>query len=164
MPQRTLAVLFALTAASAAIAETKTTNFNVLLTVTKACNFTSAASDVNFGSNLSTATDIDTAGSLRVTCTKGTPFTIGLNAGNGTGATTAARKMKSATAGNTDEVPYVLYRDSGRTENWGDAASPDTLGSAGLGTEQTLQVFGRVPSANFKADSYSDVIVATVTY
>lgn len=164
MLKLTLAVLVALSAVSTAIADTKTTNFNVLLTITSACNFTTAASDVNFASNLSTATNIDTAGTLRVTCTKGTPFTIGLGVGNGTGATTAARKMKATTAGNTEEVPYVLYRDSGRTLNWGDAASPDTLGSAGLGTEQAITVYGRVPSANFPADSYKDIIVATVTY
>lgn len=164
MLKLTLAVLVALSAVSTAIADTKTTNFNVLLTITKACNFTTAASDVDFGSNLSTATNIENAGTLRVTCTKGTPFTIGLGAGNGTGATTAARKMKATTAGNTEEVPYALYRDSGRTLNWGDAASPDTLSSSGLGTEQAITVYGRVPSANFPADSYKDVIVATVTY
>lgn len=164
MLKLTLAVLVALSAVSTAIADTKTTSFNVLLTITKACNFTTAASDVDFGSNLSTATSIENAGTLRVTCTKGTPFTIGLGVGNGTGATTAARKMKATTAGNTEEVPYALYRDSGRTLNWGDAASPDTLGSAGLGTEQAITVYGRVPSANFPADSYKDIIVATVTY
>lgn len=164
MLKPTLAVLVALGAVSTAIADTKTTSFNVKLTITQACNFTAAASDVNFGSNLSTAVNIDTAGSLRVTCTKGTAFNIGLSAGNGTSATTTVRKMKSATAGNTDEVPYALYRDSDRQQNWGDAGSADIASSSGLGTEQTLQVYGRVPGANFKADSYSDVIVATVTY
>ena len=171
MPKHIHSVLLAfsafsfLTAAAPASAETKDTTFNVLLTITKACNFTTAANDVNFGSSLSTAINIENAGSLRVTCTKGTSYTIGLSAGSGTGATTSGRKMKAVGApGNTDEVPYALYRDSGRTSNWGDAASADTYSSSGLGTEQIIPVNGRVPSANFSAGNYSDTIVATVTY
>lgn len=160
-------VLFALVLAAASVpawADTKTTTFNVLLTITKACNFTTAASDVDFGSQLSTATDVLNLGNLRVTCTKGTPYTIGLSAGNGTGSTITTRKMKAVTGGNTDEVPYALYRESGRTSNWGNTDGTDTVPGSGTGLEVTIPVYGKVPSANFPADNYKDVITATVTY
>lgn len=153
-----------LSATTSAWAETKTTTFNVLLTITKACNFTTAASDVNFGSQLSTATNVQNLGNLYVTCTKGTGYDIGLSAGTGTSATVTARKMKGLTAGNTDEVPYALYRESNRTDNWGDTVGTDTVAGTGTGAEQTVPVYGTVPSANFRADSYKDVITATVTY
>lgn len=156
--------LVILSATAAAWADTKTTTFNVLLTITKACNFTTAASDVDFGSQLSTATNVQNLGNLRVTCTKGTGYNLGLSAGAGTGATVAARKMKGVTAGNTDEVPYTLYRESARTSNWGNTVGTDTVTGVGTGIEQTIPVYGTVPSANFAADNYKDVITATVTY
>ncbi|AMM24254.1 Csu type fimbrial protein [Variovorax sp. PAMC 28711] len=151
-------------AAPVAGADTKTTTFNVLLTIAKACNFTTAASDVNFGSQLSTATNVQNLGNLYVTCTKNTAYDIGLGAGTGTGATVSARTMKGLTGGNTDEVPYVLYRESTRSSNWGATVGTDTVAGVGNGQEQIVPVYGTVPSANFRADSYKDVITATVTY
>lgn len=152
------------TATGTAFADTATTTFNVLLTITKACSFSTAASDVNFSARASTATNVDADGTLRVTCTKGTPYTIGLSAGAGSGATTISRKMKSVGVTNLDEVPYALYRNAGRTLNWGNTPGTDTYGASGTGVEQSIQVNGRLPSANFSADSYSDLITATVTY
>jgi spore coat protein U-like protein len=61
-------------------------------------------------------------------------------------------------------VPYALYRDAGRTLNWGNNTGTDTYGGTGTGLEQNIPVNGRLPSANFAADSYSDLITATVTY
>jgi spore coat protein U-like protein len=152
------------TASAGALAETATTTFNVLLTITKACSFSTAASDVNFGPRASSAAAVDADGTLRVTCTKGTPYTVGLSAGAGSGATVSTRKMKSTGGTNPDEVPYNLYRDTNRTLNWGNTPGTDTLGASGTGAEQSIQVNGRLPSANFTADSYSDLITATVTY
>ncbi len=157
----TLAII---SATSAVWADTKTTTFNVLLTITKACNFTTAASDVNFGSQASTATNVQNVGNLYVTCTKSTAYDIGLSAGTGTGATVLARTMKGLTAGNTDEVPYLLYRESARSSNWGTTVGTDTVAGVGNGLEQIIPVYGTVPSTNHRADSYKDVITATVTY
>lgn len=151
-------------ATSVAWADTKTTTFAVLLTITKACNFTTAASDVNFGPQASTATNVQNLGNLYVTCTRNTPYDIGLSAGTGTGATVSARAMKGLTGGNTDEVPYALYRESARSSNWGATVGTDTVAGVGNGLEQIVPVYGTVPSANFRADSYRDVITATVTY
>jgi spore coat protein U-like protein len=164
MLKPTLLALAIVAASASAWADTQTTTFNVLLTITKACNFTTAATDVNFGSVASTATNVQNVGNLRVTCTKGTGYNIGLSAGNGTAATVGARTMKGATAGNTDEVGYTLYREIGRTSNWGNTVGTDTVAGTGTGLEQNVPVYGALASANFTADTYSDVITATVTY
>ncbi len=149
---------------SSAWADTQTTHFNVLLTITKACSFTTAAADVDFGSHASSATNLQNLGNLYVTCTKGTSYDIGLSAGDGTSSTVTSRKMKGLAIGNTDEVPYSLYREIGRATNWGDTVGVDTVSDVGTGAQQTIPIYGTVPSANFSADSYSDIITATVTY
>lgn len=166
MFKRSLLVLAIVAASAASVpswADTPTTTFNVQMTVTKACNFETGGTDVNFGSVQSTAGSATGAGSLKVNCTKGTTYDIGLSAGSGTLATVTARTMKG-TGANTDEVPYALYRESGRTTNWGNTVGTTTVGGTGTGVVQTVNVYGSVSGTNFTADAYSDIITATVTY
>lgn len=162
----TLAALAGVVASLAppAHAATATTTFNVRITITAACDIaTTAPTDVNFGSQPSTATNVDNQGALNVNCTPSAPYTISLDNGqNGTDAN--SRKMSSGTA----LVPYQLYRAASRTpaDVWGSTtgAGGNVFAGTGTGTVQNLPVFGRVPSANFPAGSYNDVITATITY
>lgn len=156
--------LFAASTASAFAAGTDTKTFNVKIVITSICDIQTAPTDVDFGNTSSSTIDKATIGSVNVKCTSGTPYNIGLNAGTTAGATVTTRKMKSAVPANTDLVPYALYRDSGMTLNWGNTVSTDTLADSGTGLVQNKPVYGKVPSANFRADSYSDVVTATVTW
>jgi len=150
--------------AGSAHAATATTTFNVRITITAACDIsTTAPTDVNFGSQPSTATNVDNQGALNVNCTPSAPYTIALDNGqNGTDAN--SRKMSNGTS----LVPYQLYRAAGRTaaDIWGSTTggSGNVYAGTGTGSVQTLPVFGRVPSTNFPAGSYADVITATITY
>jgi len=162
----TTAILLAMSVAAAAPvqAATATTTFNVRVTITAACDIsTTAPTDVNFGTQPSTATNTDNQGALNVNCTPSAPYTIALDNGqNGTDANT--RKMSSGTA----QVPYQLYRAATRTsaDVWGSTTGTggNTYAGTGSGTVQTVPVYGRVPSSNFPAGSYADVITATITY
>jgi spore coat protein U-like protein len=151
-------------ASGSAQAATATTTFNVRITITAACDIsTTAPTDVNFGTQPSTATAVDNQGALNVNCTPSSPYTISLDNGqNGTDANT--RKMSSGTA----QVPYQLYRNATRTaaDIWGSTTGTggNVYAGTGTGTVQTVPVYGRVPSANFAAGSYADVITATITY
>jgi spore coat protein U-like protein len=148
----------------AAQAATATTTFNVRITITAACDIsTTAPTDVNFGTQPSTATNVDNQGALNVNCTPSAPYTIALDNGqNGTDANT--RKMSSGTA----LVPYQLYRNATRTaaDIWGSTTGTggNVYAASGTGTVQTVPVYGRVPNTNFAAGSYADVITATITY
>lgn len=158
-----LAVAALAFAAAPVMAATATSNFNVTLTVQKAC--TVSASNLAFGTHdFTESANIDNTSTLSVKCTNKTPYTVGLNAGTTTGNTDTARKMAGLTGGNTDTVAYTLYNDSGRTTNWG--ATTGAMTGTGNGTTQSLTVYGRVaPSAlNVAADNYQDVVTATVTY
>lgn len=155
----TVAVLLA-TGANAA---TETTTFTVSATVTNACSV--SASNLAFGNinpltNATTATDATTT--VSVTCSNGTAYNVGLNAGAATGATVTARKMVSG----TNTLSYALYRDSARTANWGSTVGTDTVAGTGSGAAQSLTVYGRVPSGqqSTPVGAYTDTITVTVTY
>ncbi len=143
-----------------ALAQTASTTFDVTITITSTCSIdTPAPTDVAFGSNPSTATDIEADGLLNVNCTNGTPYVIALNEGlNGTDI--ASRAMSDG----TNLVPYQLYQDAARTVVWGETAGTDTVAGTGTGAVQQIPVYGLVPSANFPAASYADTVTATIIY
>lgn len=165
---RSLLLMFMLTGAALSVpafAQTASTTFDVTITITSSCTIdTPAATDVAFGSQPSTATNIEADGLLNVNCTSGTPYDIALSEGlNGTDIN--SRAMLSATT--TAEVPYQLYRDAARTaiNVWGETIGTDTYAGTGTGAVQSIPVYGLVPSANFPAATdYVDTVTATITY
>jgi spore coat protein U-like protein len=60
---------------------------------------------------------------------------------------------------------YALYRDTGRTNNWGSTIGTDTQTGTGSGLIQTLTVYGQVAAAQTPlAGTYSDTVTVTLTY
>ena len=154
-----LAAGFLLLSAELLRAATATTTFNVSLTITASC--TVSATALAFGSTGLIAANIDNSSSVTVTCNNSTPYNVGLDAGTGTGATVATRKMTSGGA----TVNYTLYQNAGRTTIWGTTIGTDTATGTGNGSAQVLTVYGRVPAQTTPASgSYSDTITVTVTY
>lgn len=153
-------MLAAANAASPALAATTTTTFSVQLIITAECAINSASA-LNFGTDGVLSADIDQTSTISVTCTNTTPYNIGLNAGTGTGATVAVRKMTNGAA----TVNYMLYREVGRTTIWGNTVGTDTVSATGNGAAQTHTVYGRVPVQSTPvANTYTDTITVTVTY
>lgn len=127
---------------------------------TVVANCTVSVGTLDFG-NYSGAL-INNAVALTVTCTNGTTFNVGLNAGTATGATVTTRKMTGPASATLN---YTLFRDSGRTQNWGNTVGTDTLVDVGDGTPQSLGVFGQVPPGQYVSPgAYTDTIIANVTY
>jgi len=151
------ALIIALTAAPVQ-AVTATGSLALSATVTSYCTVTGGS--IAFGSYNSS--QIDQSGTIGVTCTNGTTYTVALDAGTGTGATTSARAM---TGPSSAQLNYALFRDSGRTNNWGNTTGTDTVAGTGTGAAQNLTVYGRIPGSQFPgAGSYSDTVVVTLTY
>ncbi|BBI99211.1 biofilm synthesis protein [Ferrigenium kumadai] len=154
-----LALIFSLTGAPA-YAVTETATFNVTATVPTSCSVT-AGNNLDFGNYTGTA-DVDGATHIHVTCTNGGSYTVGLD--YGAHPTGTQRKLDSdTTAGNF--LNYELYSDAGRTTPWGNDASSWVAGT-GTGSEQTLDVYGRIPTGQTPpiAGTYHDVITVTVTF
>jgi spore coat protein U-like protein len=157
----------ALMSASAAFAGEVTTTFGVSGTVVADCVIESADA-LSFGTSIgalgTTESPVDAASDITVRCTDTTTYSVGLDAGTGTGATVAARKMTGAGA-SPATLTYALYQDSGRSTIWGNTVDLDRATGTGNGDDQVLTVYGRIPSQTApKPDSYSDTITVTVTF
>ena len=153
-------VMLAISANNSAFAATTTSSFTVQMTVTASCTINSA-STLNFGSQGVLAANVDQTSTIQVQCTNTTPYNIGLNAGVGTGATVALRKLTNG----ANTLNYTLYSDSGRTTIWGNTVGTDTVAASGNGAAQSYTVYGRVPPQSTPAPAaYTDTITVTVTY
>jgi spore coat protein U-like protein len=137
---------------------TATGQFGLTSTVLSAC--TVSANALNFG--VYSGSLINAASAITVTCTNNTTFNIGLNAGTAAGATVTTRKMTSPSHAT---LSYTLFRDSARTQNWGNTVGTDTLISQGNGTPLQYGVFGQLPAGQSATPAvYTDTITATITY
>ena len=141
-------------------AATSTATMTVQMTITATCTVNSA-STLNFGTQGVLSTNVDQTSTIQVTCTNTTPYNVGLDAGTGTGATVATRKMTSG----ANTVNYTLYSNAGRTTVWGNTVGTDTQAATGNGSAQSYTVYGRVPPQAAPAPgTYTDTITVTVTY
>ncbi|MBV9576747.1 MAG: spore coat U domain-containing protein, partial [Gammaproteobacteria bacterium] len=126
-----------------------------------------SASTLGFGTyNPVLSANLDATTNVSVTCTSGSTYNVGLDAGTGTGATVANRLM-TRTSGGTQTIAYSLYQDSGHSTVWGNTVGTDTVSGTGSGSAQSITVYGRIFSTNSTSlppASYSDTITATITY
>jgi spore coat protein U-like protein len=153
------AVSIAIGASGPAEAATSTSTIIVTATVLSFCLV--SAAPLVFG-NYSSA-QLDATATLTASCTLGTPYTIGLDQGAGTGATVAARHMNGTVAGST--LNYSISSDTIRSVVWGNVAGTNTTASTGTGIVQTFTAFGRIPAAQLSAPGiYTDTVTVTLTY
>lgn len=153
-------VLALITLSTAGYGATTTSTFQVQITIQASCTIVSTAT-LNFGTQGVLAANVDQTSTLQVQCTNTTPYNIGLDAGTGSGATVAVRKMTSG----ANTINYSLYTDIGRTTVWGNTIGTNTVAATGNGASQSYTVYGRVPPQTTPAPAtYTDTITVTVTY
>ncbi len=114
--------------------------------------------NVVFGTyNTLSASSLDGAGSVGVTCDVTSSFQVALSKGQGS---FAARQLQSG----ANLLYYNLYTDALRSLIWGDGTVGTTLVS-GSGTAATYTVYGRIPGGqNLPAGSYTDSITVTLDF
>jgi spore coat protein U-like protein len=146
---------------------TATTSLAVTATVAASC--TIAASPLDFGGYdpiiAHAATPLDGTGTVAVTCITGFSATItlgqGVNPDGGSSDTTPLRRM---TDGASNYLSYSLYQDASRSTLWGNTAGTG-LTVTGTGLADSRTVYGRLSAGqNVPAGSYSDTVIATVTF
>jgi spore coat protein U-like protein len=149
-------------APTAALAGTASSTMSVTATVTANCTVSTTA--LAFGNvNTISGSNIDSTGSLSITCTNGTAWAASAGVGSGSGASFANRKM---TAG-ANLLSYNIYTTAARTVVWGDGTSSTaTIPGTGTGNAQSVTVYGRVGSGqtSVPAGAYADTVSVTVTY
>ncbi|HEY2165312.1 MAG TPA: spore coat U domain-containing protein [Gemmatimonadaceae bacterium] len=94
-----------------------------------------------------------------LTCTKGTPAVLALNAGG------HAQGTLRFMANGTNLLNYDLYQDSGRNQHWGDAPGDTLTVGPSTGDPRSIYVYGRVPAnQDVQVGSFNDSVVATVLF
>lgn len=126
-----------------------------------AANCLVSVGNVDFGTRGVLSANVDAQGSVTATCTAGTTYTISLSGGTANAAPTARKMSKAA-----ETVTYGLYKDTNRSQPWGDATTPgSTMAGTGTGSAQVLTVYGRVPPQTTPTPgTYTDTVVVTLTY
>ena len=203
-----LAALMALTAAfGSAQAAISNGTFNVTVKVTPTCRAvatntgqaavisndtpTLAGADINFGTQVAddanTAINVGNTGgatnTITVRCSKKTPYTVGLTPGNNA-STSGSGIMKGGIValGNTDTVPYQLYKPTiaagvpgapASTNQWGNVTSGAganvvALQGNGLAAVNAVRipVYATLPanSLDVTPDRYQDQVTVTLTW
>jgi len=145
-----------------ALAATVSGSLATSATVTANC--TISTTPLAFGNVDSTsASNVDAAGGLSITCTNGSAWTASADVGSGSGASFANRRMTSG----ANLLNYNIYTSAARTTVWGDGtASTATIGGTGTGSAQAVTVYGRVAGgqSTVPIGSYLDTVSVTVTY
>jgi len=159
------ATLAVTTSAVLAATSPATATFQVLITVAKACSVVAGAgSKIDFGTVDSSATNLSGNSNISVTCSKTTPYNIGLLPSNN--STTGAGVMSPASG--SDTVAYQLRSVSATGAVWGSTATSTAVGNGvagtGTGAAQTIPVYATVASANVTPGAYSDTVTVQVNY
>ncbi len=145
-------------------AATATANLTVSAQVVTACVVSGGT--LNFGGSINPASasvPLDATASITVQCSSTTPYTVALDAGANAGG--AANFTARAIKNGSNTLGYQLYTDSGRSQVWGNGVSSSTVAGTGTGSNQTLTVYGRLPSLSGAVPgTYSDTVTITITY
>ena len=146
---------------SAMAAGTDTATFQVTATVADSCLV--SATPLAFGAYDPAAVK-DGASEITTTCTKGTKYNIGLDAGsNASNATTPSTRAMTV---NSEYLSYDLYSNIDRNTVWGNTIGTNTVEiSASAGGEEVHYVYGRIPAGQYvTAGDYVDTINVIITF
>lgn len=150
-------------APSMAVAGSAASNLNISASVPDNCTISTEA--VNFGA-YDSSSNAEATGTVTILCTIGTSATITLGQGNnaGDGSTDTQPLRRLGQGSNADKLSYDLYKNTLRSDFWGNTNETGKF-SGGTGSNQSLTVYGRIPSGqNVPVGSYADTVVATVSY
>lgn len=137
-----------------------TTTMDVSLVITAGCGI--SASEMVFPEPTAVA-PLHAIAQIDITCSNGTPFQIGLDAGAHS-ADVAARQMQDA--GSLETITYSIYQSGAHTVVWGNTQGVNTVASTGDGFVQQFSAYGQVPvPAVFpSAGTYTDTVNAFVYF
>jgi spore coat protein U-like protein len=163
------AILIAAASATPAMAGTATSNLQVSATVSASCALTTTALDFgNYdptGANSSSGNHLEITGSLTTNCSSGTVATITLSQGsNPYPLGSDASPIRMLKNNNNVTLVYYLYSSLSPQTTWGNTASTG-VAVTGTGSAVTTTIYGRIAKGQtVPTGSYTDTVVATVTY
>lgn len=160
-----LATLALLTIPAAAYAGTDSDNLDVSATVSDSCSI--SAGDMSFGAyDTVGGAAVDGSAVLTVACTSGAAANITLDQGaNPGGSSSDADPDRMMSDGGTNLLSYSLFQDSGHVTEWGNTSGTGVAYDATSSAPEAISVYGRIAaSQDVPAGSYSDIVVATISF
>jgi spore coat protein U-like protein len=140
-----------------------TANMLVVAAVTRKCVVTTAPMDFGTYDPVQTnaTTPLDVQVNITVACTKGAAVKIGID--DGANASGTIRRMAG---GATSYLTYELFRDSNRTQRWGNTATDGFDGGVAPSRDpRAFTVYGRVTGGQDVAEgAFQDTVVVTVNF
>lgn len=130
--------------------------FVVQLTVTERCEIQSTQTQsIDFGSIQRSTNNVSSSGSLNISCSQNTPYSIALH----------SNKTLKNTQDSSIQVPYQLYQEAGFKTVWG-SSSQENFASTGTGADQNFKIWAKINegATNIPAGVYIDTVIATITY
>jgi len=145
-----------------AFAGTAASNLSVSATVINNCTITTSPAD--FGGYASDS-DVNATGTIDAFCSASSSATITLGQGaNPASISTDASPSRRLSNGSGGFLNYNLYQDSSATLIWGNTNGTGVVIND-TGTGVTKTVYGKIPlGQNVPAGSYTDTVVATITF
>lgn len=101
--------------------------------------------------------------SLTVTCVANLPYDVGINKGQGAGATEEHRLVTRV--GGQQELNYALFQDANHIHNYGTIIGQNTLHQLGTGSAQLITIYGEIPiNQSVETGHYTDIVTIFVTF
>lgn len=143
-----------------AFASGHTGTFDVTASVADECQFVSKT-DLAFGAySPINGSAVDQASTVTVKCTDTTGYSVEL--GGGLNADVSDRRMVHSVDG-TEFLGYSLFQDASRSVAWGIDATNSLTGQTGNGSNQVVDIFGRIAAdQNVQPGSFSDTVAVSV--
>ena len=141
-----------------ALAGTATSTLSVRVVVQPTC--TIAGGTLDFGNYTSGQTG-DLNGFTQLAYSNCPAGQLRFQLDGGTGGSTTARKMSN---GSGSLLNYRIFRDSARTQNFGQGSESRIITQAAAGSGN-VAIYGRIPAAQaVPAGTYTDTVVVTVDF
>lgn len=99
----------------------------------------------------------DATGTITVTCVNNVPYDIGIDKGQGSGATEQHRLVTRV--GGQQELNYNLYQDPGHVHLYGTVLGQNTLHQIGSNSVQVITIYGEIPiNQPVETGLYTDIV------
>jgi spore coat protein U-like protein len=153
-----------------AFAGTATATMTNTVTITNNCSISTLGFTTTYDPIVANASTNQTAtASVTTTCTVGDSVgvTLGQGANPNTGSTNAVPLRRLSSGGGTPSyLNYGLFSDSGHTVTWGNTTATAPAAVTATGSATPITIYASIPAGQTSAPAatYTDTVVATVTF
>ena len=148
-----------------AVSFTITNTLAVTATVGGGANCTfGSTTDMKFPNYYSLNSNPDYAiGTVTVTCLQSLAYDIGIDKGQGAGATESHRLLTKQ--GGNQQLNYNLFQDPGHQHMYGTVIGQNTLHQIATGSGEVITIYGEIPlNQAVDAGTYLDQVTIFVTF